>query len=93
LLLILTVAQVVVNNAAVPPGDNYDTEYAQGFNADKIEGPASITNVDHCPRYAMSQQYCAGWNAEYTNGEIRGGGEVNNAKNNGAMAIIISLIT
>jgi hypothetical protein len=88
--LILTVAQVVVNNAAVPPGDNYDTEYAQGFNADKIEGPASITNVDHCPRYAMSQQYCAGWNAGYPWIGIRGRSEINNAKNNVVMVVMIS---
>jgi len=32
----------------------------------------------------MSQQYCAGWDAEYANGQgiSDGGGEVNNPKNN-----------
>jgi hypothetical protein len=53
LLLILTVT-LVVNNAIVPPGDNYNTGYTQGFNAGRIDGAAGITNVDHCPRYAMS---------------------------------------
>ena len=57
LLLVLTATRVV-NNAAVPPGDNYSTGYSQVLNTGKIDGPASITNVDHCPKYAMSQQYC-----------------------------------
>ena len=41
----------------------------QRLNAGKIDGTTGITNVDHCPRYAMSQPYCAGWNAEYANGQ------------------------
>lgn len=85
MLLILTITLVVVNNTTVPPGDNYNTGYTQALNTDKIDGAAGITNVDHCPRDAMSQQYRTGWNAGYTG--IKGG-EVNNAKNNIAMVII-----
>jgi hypothetical protein len=59
-------------------GDNYSTGYAQGLNAGKIDGGAGITNVDHCPKYAMWQQYCADGCWIYTG--IRGGGEVNNEK-------------
>ena len=83
LLLVLTATTQVVNNTTVPLGDNYNTGYAQALNVSRICRAAGI-NVDHCLRYAMSQQYWAGWKAEYANGQgiSDGGGEVNNANNN-----------
>ena len=71
-------------------GDNYKTGCAQALNTDKIDGSAGITNIDHCPRYAISQQYRTGWNGMLDTPMARA--EINNAKNNVAMAVIISLL-